>query len=180
MSKPVKNMIIDELRARYSGMDSALWVEIVGVDGLTTNAFRRSLRSRQMSVEIVKNALFRRAVAGGPLARLADELSGPAALITGGESVNLVAKLVEEWQPKMKGLKMRGAILEGEYLGESAMPGLSKMPTKRDLQAQLLGAALSPGRKLAAAMLSPGSKIASCLKTIIEKLEKNEAVVAVT
>lgn len=179
MSKPVKNMIMDELRARYSGIDSALWVELVGADGLTTNEFRRTLRSRHMRVDIVKNALFRRAVSGGPLAKLGDELNGPAAVMTGGESVTHLAKLVEEWQPKIKGLKLRGAVIEGEYLDESRMPGLSKMPTKRDLQGQVVSAALSPGRKLAAAMLSPGSNIASCLKTIIEKLEKGEAIVAV-
>lgn len=176
MSKYVKDMMTEELRSRYADLDSALWVEILGVDGITTNQFRRALHDKQMRLEIVKTSLLRRAVTERPLSRLADRMQGPAALVTGGESTTDIAKIVEEWQPKMQGLRMRGALVEGELIDESSVVNLSKMPTKRDLQAQIAALLLTPGGKIAGAIKAPGARIAACVKTIIEKLEKGEAI----
>jgi len=174
MSKPVKEMITGELRERYSRVDNALWVELIGADGITTNELRRSLCDKGMRIEVVRTALLRRAVGDGPLARMARDINGPAALVTGGDSVIDVAKAVEEWMPKIKGLRLRGATLEGEYLDEKRVDGLSRMPTKRDLQCQIASCALSPGGRIAAAALSGGANLAGCLKAMIEKLEKGE------
>lgn len=176
MSKPVKELMTTALRSRYSGLDSALWVEFLGCDGLTNNEFRRALHGKQMKLEVIKTSLLRRAVSGNKLEPLAKTVAGPAALITGGESVIDAAKIVEEWMPKIKGMKLRGAMLDGELLPEKDVPSLAKMPTKKDVQAQIAGAVRSPGGKLAAAILASGGGIAACIKTIIEKLEKGEAV----
>ncbi len=174
MSKFVKDLITKELATRYGQLENAVWIELLGVDGITTNEFRRNLHARHMQMEVVPNALFRRAVVEGPLRRLADALDGPSALITGGDSLIDVAKVLEEWQPKLKTLRLRGAVLEGEFLDERSVTGLSKMPTKRDLQARLAAIVRAPGARLASAVLAPGRNIAGCLKALIEKLEKAE------
>lgn len=176
MSKLVKNYITDELTDRYSGMESALLVEYVGVDGLTNTEFRRELRSKSVNFEIVKNSLFRRAIAGGKLAPLSDKLSGPTAVVTGGDTLIDAAKVIEEWLGKIGGLKLKVAVLEGELIDEHAVTELHKMPTKADMQGRIVSIALSPGGKLVSAMLSGGSNIAGCLKTMIEKLEKGEEI----
>jgi len=175
MSKFVKDLITKELRSRYSQTDNAIWVEMIGIDGITTNQFRRELREKKLRLEVVRNALLRRAVGDGPLSRLADKLDGPAALITGGDSAVEAAKFLEQWLPRLKGMRLRGALLEGEFLDEAAVAGLSKMPTKRDMQARLAGCIRSPGANLASAMLAGGRNIAGCLKSLIEKLEKAPA-----
>lgn len=175
MSKFVKDLITKELRSRYSQTDNAIWVEMIGIDGITTNQFRRELREKNLRLEVVRTALLRRAVGDGPLSRLADKLDGPAALITGGDSAVEAAKFLDQWLPRLKGMRLRGALLEGEFLDEAAVAGLSKMPTKRDMQARLAGYIRSPGANLASAMLAGGRNIAGCLKSLIEKLEKAPA-----
>jgi large subunit ribosomal protein L10 len=178
MSKPVKELITKELASRYGEQSNAVWIELVGVDGITTNAFRRELRARRMRLEVVKTSLFRRACASGPLAPLATALSGPAALITGGDSAIEIAKLLDEWTPKFPkdSFRLRGAVLEGELLDAERARGLSKMASKADLQARIVSIALSPGANLAAAVLSGGRNVAGCLKALIEKLEKGEEI----
>lgn len=175
MSKFVKDLITKELRSRYGETDNAIWVEMIGIDGITTNQFRRELREKNLRLEVVRTALLRRAVGDGPLSRLADKLDGPAALITGGDSAVEAAKFLDQWLPRLKGMRLRGALLEGEFLDEAAVAGLSKMPTKRDMQARLAGYIRSPGANLASAMLAGGRNIAGCLKSLIEKLEKAPA-----
>lgn len=174
MSKLVKDLITNELQDRYAALDSALWVELVGADGHVTNDFRRALRSKQMRIEIVKTSLFRRATAESKLRPLAEKLNGPSAIVTGGDSVIDAAKVVEEWLPKIEGLKLRGAILEGELIPDSDIAELSKMPTKADMQARVAGMVLSPGGKLASAINAGGANIAGCLKAIIKKFEDAE------
>lgn len=179
MSKMVKDYITSELRDRYADLDSALWIEMTGIDGNTNNAFRHDLHKKSIRVEIVKNSLLRRAVADGSLAPLAKKMCGPAALVTGGESIIDVAKVIDEWVPKLKDkIKLRGAVLEGEYIDEQAVQTLHKMPSKSDLQAKIAGATLSPGSRLSSAILSGGANIAGCLKTIIKKLEDGEEIKA--
>ena len=175
MSKLIKNMIAKDLQSRYADTDSALWVEVLGVDGNTTNAFRRDLHDNHMRMEVVRTLLLRRAIGDdAPMAKLAAALEGPAALITGGDSIIDVAKLVDGWQSKMKTLRVRGALLEGEFLDESASAGLAKMPNKAEMQARIAGIVRSPGANLAAAILAGGGNIAGCLKAMIEKLEDGE------
>jgi len=174
MSKRIKDLVARELQSRYAQLDSALWVELLGCDGITTNEFRRDLRARKMRLEVVKNSMFRRAIGDGPLRPLATALQGPAALVTGGESLVDAAKVIEEWMRKIKGLKLRGAVLEGEYLDEQRVAGLSRMPTRREMQAGIARALRSPGLRLAGAILSGGGRIAGCLKALIEKLERPE------
>ncbi|QOJ15773.1 MAG: 50S ribosomal protein L10 [Planctomycetia bacterium] len=176
MSKPVKDMMTEQLRERYSSIDSALWVDFVGCPGVTNNEFRRALHGKQMRLEIVKTALLRRAVEGSKLEPLAKNVSGPAALVTGGESAIDIAKAVEEWLPKITGMKLRGAMLDGELLSDRDLPGLAKMAGRRDLQAGIASAVRAPGGKLAAAILAGGGAIAACVKSLIEKLEKGESV----
>lgn len=174
MSKLVKELITKELKSRYGEIDNAIWIEMIGVDGITTNEFRGDLRGQDVRVEVVKNSLFQRACASGPLAPLAEALDGPAAILTGGESPINVAKVLDDWKKKIKSLRIRGAVLDGEYLDEGQVKNLSKMPTREDMQAKLSATVLSPGGNLAAAILSGGGNIAGCLKALIEKLEKDE------
>lgn len=178
MSKLVKDIITRELRTRYSDQDNAVWVELVGVDGITTNDFRRDLRAKGMRLEVIKTSLFRRACADTPLAPLARALEGPAALVTGGESAADVARLLEDWAPKFPkdSFRLRGAVLEGEFLDEQGAKNLSKMPSRQDLQARLVGIVLSPGRNVVAAALAPGRNVLGCVKAMIAKLEKGEEI----
>ncbi len=175
MSKPVKEMIRSDLEARYAQAQNAVWIELLGVDGVTTNEFRRALRGRHIKLEVVKTSLFKRACTAGPMARLADKVEGPVALLTGGASAIDVGKLLDEWLPKLaKNLRIRGALLEGEYLDEAAAKDLSKLPTRADLQGRIVQLVITPGGKVVGSILGPGARIAGVLKALIEKLEKEE------
>lgn len=171
MSKYVKDLLTAELRERYGGLDSVLWIDLTGADGIVTNQFRADLHARRVRAEVVKNSMFKRACGDGPLAPLARALDGPTMLISGGDSLIDVAKLIDEWAGRIPSLKVRGAVLEGEYLDQTRVGDLSRMPSRAELQARLAGAIAAPGRRLAAAIVSGGARIAGCLKALIEKLE---------
>ena len=171
MSKRVKDLVTEELRSRYEGVDSVLLVDPTGIDANTNNAMRGDLRSKSVRLEVIKNSLARRAFAGGALEPLASLLEGPNALVTGGDSIVDAAKVVADWGKKIGLLNIRGAVVEGEVLGAGEASELAKMPGRRELHQQVVGLALSPGARVAAALTGAGAVIAGCVEAMIDKAE---------
>lgn len=71
MGKPTKDLITREYTGRYAELADACVVSVIGLDAISANKLRGELRSRRISLHVVKNSLARRALAGGPLAPLA-------------------------------------------------------------------------------------------------------------
>lgn len=171
MSKPVKNLIIDELAKRYAGVSDACVVDLTGLDAIATHKLRRALRSQGIELHVVKNRMARRAFASGPLAPLGTYLDGPCALATGGESVVDVAKTLLKCVKDFPKVALKKAIIEGDA-ALVPIDQLAKWKSKKESQGEVVVLATSPGRRIAGCLTGPGGRIAGCLKAIIEKAEK--------
>lgn len=177
MSKPIKEMIIDDYRKRFDDLDGALVVDIRGVDANTNNSLRLGLSKKKIRVTIVKNTLAKKAFAGTTLDALSPALDGPSALAYGAESVVDVARELVEWARKVKQLTLKGAVLDGTYYdGVEGVKRLSTFPTREEAQAKVLQLVLSPASNLLRAATSPGSNILGIVKEIQERLEKGQAI----
>ena len=115
MSKPVKEMIIADYQQRFSDVDSAVVIEVRGMNANDNNALRGELAKSNIRVTIVKNTLANKAFSGGPLEGLAPALSGPSALATGAESVVEVARELVRCAKEFDDLELKAAILDGEF-----------------------------------------------------------------
>jgi large subunit ribosomal protein L10 len=102
-------------------------------------------------------------------------LDGPSAVIHGNASIANIARLLIEEKKKDDKLEIRGLFFDGElYQGEKGIELASKLPTREEALASLLGMILGPGRKLAGAIKGPGGKLGAVLKTIEEKAKNAE------
>ena len=54
MSKPVKEMIIEEYRRRFDGVNGGVLVHIRGMDAIANNEFRNELRKKAIKVTLLK------------------------------------------------------------------------------------------------------------------------------
>src|SRR5690554_6226067 len=115
MSKPVKEMIIDDYRKRFEGLDGALVVDIRGMTANDNNSLRKNLMQKQIRVTVIKNTLAKKAFDGTSLAPLDAVLEGPSALAYGAETVVDVARELVEWAKKVKQLTLKGAVLDGQF-----------------------------------------------------------------
>lgn len=177
MSKPIKEMIIDDYKKRFDELDGALVVDIRGMNANDNNDLRMGLEKKKIRVTVIKNTLAKKAFVGTKLAPLGDGLEGPSALAYGAESVVDVARELVDWAKKIKQLTLKGAVLDGTYYsGAEGVKRLSTFPTREEAQAKVVQLVLSPASNLLRAATSPGSNILGIVKEIQERLEKGQAI----
>lgn len=173
MSYFVKNLVQNEYEQKFEGVDSFVVVETTGITGVRNNVMRGELKKKGIRMSIVKNSLMRRMLTDHDMAGACGIFAvGQCAVAYGGDSVVDVAKEMVVWAKKYDCIKLKGAYVDGSVMMGEAVKDLAKMPTRVELQGQVVQLALSPGSNLAGAIVGPGSRIAGCIKSLIEKLEE--------
>jgi len=175
MSKKVKNLITQELSVKLKSLEGVAVISPRGIDGIKNNLLRRSLREQGLRMTVVKNSLARRASTGTQVAGFEKLLDGPSALIHGTASMPAVARLLLEAKKKNEKLELRGLYFDGDlYEGDKGVERASKLPTRTEAIAGLVGMMLGPGRRLAASIKGPGGKLGAVLKTVEDKAKEKE------
>lgn len=175
MSKKVKNLVTIELQKKLGSLDGVAVISPRGIDGNKNHGIRRRLHEKGVRMTVVKNTLAKRATAGSKLSGFESLLDGPSAVVYGQASIAAIARLLLAEKKTDEKIELRGAFFDGEvYVGDKGMEQVSKLPTREEAIANLVGALLGPGRKLAAALKGPGGKLGAVLKTIEENAGKKE------
>ncbi len=174
MSKPVKSMMIESLRSAYANVQSACIVDLTGMDAIALHQFRSELRKRRMGLRVMRNRLAMQAFKETPLAPLRGGLTGPSALVVGGDSVVDVAKALVEWTKKYPALKLKDGLIDGDT-SLIPVPALAKLKSLAETRGLVAGAVLSPGGKIAGCLRGPAGRIAGCVKAIADKQGGGEA-----
>jgi ribosomal protein L10 len=166
MSKQIKNYIAEEVRKRLQGVNDALLVNVIGLNSTNTFNLRRELRSKNISLLVVKSSLARRATEGTPLARAFDDSEGSLAIVWGAEDfVSLTKELVAlHKKPEYEKFTAKGGVMEGERLTPEKVTDISKWPNRAGQISILLGQMLAPGSKLLGQITGPGGKLLSQVK----------------
>jgi ribosomal protein L10 len=126
MSKLVKQLMMDDLQSRLQGVGDVFVVSLGQLDAQKTTDLRLTLRKKNISLQLIKNALAKRVLAETPLAPALENLSGMLALCWGGEDVvdlakelNRLAELDGFEQIECRGGAMDGSKLEPDDLKRS-------------------------------------------------------------
>lgn len=168
MSKPIKDLVSTDLRARYQDVSSACVVEITGMNVQDQEKLRKLVRDKSGRVEVVKNSLARRAFLDTPLAPLGKALEGPSVLVVPQESLIEIAKALVKASKEFAKLKLKKAIYEGDP-NLMTVEEVSRMRGKREILGELLMLMNSPARALAGCIAGPQARVAGCVKALADK-----------
>jgi large subunit ribosomal protein L10 len=166
MSKYVKNLLSDDLKQRWQGVESLLLVSVTGIDANNTSALRKRLRDKKIHLMMVKNSMARRAAEGTPLAAAFTSTEGSLAAVWGGEDIVALAKDVikvaedKQFAP----FAPKGGVMEGVALTSDQVFQVSKWPSRQEQLSILVGQILSPGANLVSQLTSVGGALASQIK----------------
>ena len=186
MSKVIKQMQMDALKATFKDVKDMVILSFHKVSCAAEGQFRASLRKKNIRVQMVKNSYTRRVFdeLGLKIPAESPVWAGTTLFAWGPASVSELSRGIESElkdAKKAAGYKdkitTKGAITDGEVI---PFEQATKLPTPQEALSKLLGQILGPAANLVAALQGPGGTVAGQVKTKGEGKEEGEAAPAQT
>ena len=146
-AKQAKQVIIDEIKAKLDGAQSAVVIDYMGTTVAQADAMRKKLREANVDYTVYKNTLIRRAIEGTEFAPLADVLDGPSAIAISKEDATAPARVLKEVIDEFKKMEFKAGVVEGNFFDQNGIKEIASIPSRDVLIAKFMGSIQSPVSK---------------------------------
>jgi large subunit ribosomal protein L10 len=170
--KAEKTVLIDHLLEK---VNQSPFMFVVDYSRLTVpgwETLRKRLRDAGAEIHVFKNTFIAKASekAGYP-AEIEASLKGQSALVTGEQDVCAAAKVLKTFAKEFDKAKVKAGVLDKAYLSADSINALADLPSKPQLQAQLLALFNTPATQLVRVLNEPAAALARVVKAKGEKGE---------
>lgn len=145
--KAQKQLVIDEIKEKFSKAKSAVIVDYLGITVEEANTMRKKLREANVDYSIYKNTMVKRAIEGSDFAPLVDDLKGPSAFAFSYDDPTSSARVINESIKELKKMAFKAGIVEGVYYDHEGMTEIAAIPSREVLIAKFMGSIQSPVSK---------------------------------
>lgn len=145
LKQPIIQAIVEDVKDAAS-------VVLVDYRGLTVaqdTELRKQLRDAGIVYKVCKNTMMKRAFEGTELAVLEEHLEGPSAIAISKDDATAPARILCKFAKDAKALELKAGVIEGTAYDVDGLTELSKIPSREELLAKLLGSMQSPITNLA-------------------------------
>jgi len=143
VNKNDKQRIVEELHTAWSESTAAVVTQYRGLTVSQMGSLRRSLHEADVTLQVVKNTLAKRAAEGTDFKVAADLFTGPVAIAYGNDPVAM-AKAISDFAKKHDALEIKGGVLDGKMIDVSNVNALASLPSREVLLAKMLGSMQAP------------------------------------
>ena len=168
MNRKQKEKVVDDLSQIFSNSGVVLVAHYTGLTVSEISELRNLMRESNCGVRVAKNRLSKIALEGKANAKISEFLNGQTVLLFSEDPV-AAAKISVKFSKSNENLKLIGGSLGEEILDLDGIINLSKLPSREDLVAEIVGLIGSSGSTLSQLIGSPGSNIAGITAAIEEK-----------
>jgi large subunit ribosomal protein L10 len=169
MNKAEKVTEVNFLSERLKKAKAVILAEYRGLKVSEITEIRKDLRKNAGELKVVKNRLAKRAMAASGIASMEGHLKGPLALVFSDQDPVVISKLLTKHAETYAALKLKAAYLDGKVIDAKGLEALSKLPSREELYAKLLGTLAAPAQGLVRVLHGVPQKLAIVLKAIAEK-----------
>ncbi|MCR9127830.1 MAG: 50S ribosomal protein L10 [Rhodobacteraceae bacterium] len=168
MDRAQKEKLVDELGQIFESSGVVVVAHYTGLTVAEMQDLRARAREAGGSVRVAKNRLAKIALEGKPCASIAEFLTGMTVL-TYSEDPVAAAKVAVDFAKENKKYIILGGAMGENALDQAGVESVSKMPSREELIASIVGCIGAPASNIAGAIGAPASNIASILSTIEDK-----------
>jgi large subunit ribosomal protein L10 len=172
MNRSDKEAIVAEVAERAARATAMYFADFTGLTVEQATELRREFRKAGVEYRVVKNTLARKAleqVTGYD--RVFEKLVGPTGIAFSYDDAVAPAKIIKKFSDKFGKLKLKAAVLEKQVFDGSQLDELSKLPTRAELMAGVLGSIQAPMSGIVGAI----GALARDLVNVIDAIEKKKA-----
>ena len=163
-----KEKVVEELGQIFESSGVVVVAHYAGITVAEMQDLRAKMREAGGSVRVAKNRLAKIALDGMPCAGIADILTGMTVL-TFSEDPVAAAKVAEDFAKENKKFEILGGAMGENVLDRAGVEAVSKMPSREELIASIVGCIGAPASNIAGAIGAPASNIAGILSSIEDK-----------
>lgn len=144
MVNSLNQRMLEELVRDFAGVRSCVFLSVQGMNAIEISNLRAGFAEWNVKFLVVKNSVATRALAANQITGL-DEFFVGATAVAFGESEVVIrgAKVLSEVMKTSKAIVIKGGYFEGAKLNSEQAIALSKLPTKKELFASILGGVVS-------------------------------------
>ena len=172
LSKAAKNDIVKEFSEVFKANPSVLLVEYKGLTVTELEGLRSNLKEADTNFKIVKNTLLKIAAKDTEIEQINDLLAGPTAIAVCENDPTAAAKVFVKTTKDLPSLVIKGGVVEGSVVSADEIIAISKLPSRQEMMAQLLGALSSPMSNLLGALTQMQSKLLYALEAVKDTKEE--------
>lgn len=146
--RPEKQYLVEEVSTH---LDKSDYVYLANYERITVEEIaelRATLAEHEAEFHVVKNTIFNVAAQAKELPDVSEHLTGPTAIIIGGNNPSGVAKALGKFFKDKEKVELKVGILDNKTLDAAQIEALAKLPGLESLRAQLLGLLSQPGTGL--------------------------------
>ncbi|MFH1611986.1 MAG: 50S ribosomal protein L10 [bacterium] len=153
ITKQQKKEIIDELVDKLSRQKSVVFADYAGLEVNQVQELRCKLRENNIDYKVARKTLIDLALkqAGFDGIKTKD-LNGQLSMTVGYDDEVTPAKIIYEFAKKNDDLKILAGLVQGEYMNDTQVVQLAKLPSRQELLAKVVGSVASPMSGLLNAM----------------------------
>ncbi len=169
MNREQKAQAVESLKERFQKTSVTLLAEYQGLTVSELTKLRQELRKNDAELKVLKNTLAGLAIKGTELEPLTKLFVGPTAVVTSEKDPVTPAKVLVKFAKEFEKAKIKGGFLSGKVMDAAQIETLSKLPSREEMLAKLLGSMNAPAQNLVNVMSAIPRKLATVLAAIRDK-----------
>lgn len=153
-----KKVAVADIKKLVSDAKSIVLVDYRGITVSQDTALRKTMRENNVVYKVLKNTLFKKALAELNISGLDEALNGTTAFAFGLDDETVAPRVIKNAMKDYTNLQVKAGVLGTKAITEAEVKNLASIPSKEQLVAQLLYV-----------LNAPVSGLARALKAIAEK-----------
>ncbi|WP_020612055.1 50S ribosomal protein L10 [Sediminispirochaeta bajacaliforniensis] len=159
---------VDSLKSEFEGVQDYIFTNYRGLTVAQITELRDKLRKENALFKVVKNRFAKIALRDMEQPAVDEHLTGPTAVALAKGESGPVAKILFEIAKELP-LEVKGGIINGNVFDAGQVEAFSKLPTRHELIAMLMGTMRAPVQNVVYVLNAVPTKLVRTLQAVADK-----------